>query len=119
MKGPYRVDVWRIYWYLPHSHVMMPKCPVGAPLYIAQGNTLGGWHVIGEVRPVRAKGLVEGNTKTYRSCILPPQPVDATVSFDATTYALGHRLCDVFNLKTDTVHYIQCDIILGIANILP
>ena len=38
-ESPYRVDVWRIYWYLPHSHVMMPECPVGVPLYIAQGNT--------------------------------------------------------------------------------
>ena len=60
MKGPFRVDVWRIYWYLPHSHVTVPECPVGAPLYIAQGNTLGEWHVIGEMRPEGAKGLGDG-----------------------------------------------------------
>ena len=73
MKGPYRADMWRIYWvFVIYPHMTVSECPVGAPLYIAQGNTLGGWHVIGEMRPEGAKGLVEGNTKTYRSCILPP-----------------------------------------------
>ena len=56
--------------YIPaYDGVGMPRR--GTPLY-SPGQHLGGWHVIGEMRPEGAKGLVEGNTKTYRSCILPP-----------------------------------------------
>ena len=58
-ESPYRADMWCIHWaFVIYPHMTVPECPVGAPLYIAQGNTLGGWHVIGEMRPEGAKGFV-------------------------------------------------------------